>query len=696
MLKVWKPRSSDATDTALFVGAEGSEVLEPWCREKIERALGKEGGLAEDEARQIALTVEQKLLQLGLKRVSTVLIRELVNAELLERGKLTQHARQNLIAIPKYDLKQVLKAKSCENANISNNNPEFLNLYVAEQVWKQFALQEVFSPSVATAHLDGLIHIHDLGYPTRAYCSSHSLEYLKKYGLELAGLDSHSAPPKYARTLTGHLNTFLASMQAYFAGALGIGFLNIFYAPLTEGLSDEELLQEAQYLIFSASQNAFSRGGQTLFQDYMVHSGVPTYLKDVPAIGPGGQYTGKTYGQYEAEAQRFCKALLEIWRRGDKYGIPFPFPTCRFVVTERTLQDPKQRRLFEQACEVASHNGGVYFIFDRDESEAQLAQCCRLKTKIDDKYMLQHPESMRFVALQNVTINLPRCAYTASAIDELYKNIEHALHLAMKAHVQKRQFLKSLTAQGGPLHSLAVPAQDGRPYVDLNRATCIVGLIGLNECLKVITGKELHEDRSALREGLKLVRMMQLKAKKLGEQFGLGFVGLEETPAESACRRLAKLDVQKFGSKAYVQGSIENDAPFYTNSVHIKADASISLIERIRMQSMFHPMLESGAIVHAFVGEERPPAASIAELIEKTWRLSQCSQLVISPEFSFCYDCKRQSAGIHLTCPYCGSDGVFAMTRIVGYYSRIDSWNKSKLEELKARQSGTYSLTPAG
>ncbi len=32
------------------------------------------------------------------------------------------------------------------------------------------------------------------------------------------------------------------------------------------------------------------------------------------------------------------------------------------------------------------------------------------------------------------------------------------------------------------------------------------------------------------------------------------------------------------------------------------------------------------------------------------------------------------------------------MTRVVGYYSRIDNWNKSKLGELKDRQAGTYAI----
>jgi hypothetical protein len=33
------------------------------------------------------------------------------------------------------------------------------------------------------------------------------------------------------------------------------------------------------------------------------------------------------------------------------------------------------------------------------------------------------------------------------------------------------------------------------------------------------------------------------------------------------------------------------------------------------------------------------------------------------------------------------------VTRIVGYYSRVDNWNKSKIGELRDRQSGRYGQT---
>ncbi len=35
------------------------------------------------------------------------------------------------------------------------------------------------------------------------------------------------------------------------------------------------------------------------------------------------------------------------------------------------------------------------------------------------------------------------------------------------------------------------------------------------------------------------------------------------------------------------------------------------------------------------------------------------------------------------------------LTRIVGYYSRVQNWNRSKLAELRDRQAGEYSLSEA-
>jgi ribonucleoside-triphosphate reductase len=685
---------NNSTDISLMVDPTTRDEVLPWNKDLIAVALEQEADVPDALAREIASSVEQRVMASGLKRISTTLIRELVDNELFERGLNTTLEKQTTIGIPAYDLENIIFSKSKENSNITANNPEAINLSIAETTLKQYALKKIFGKEVGDAHLKGVVHVHDLGYPTRVYCSSHSLEYLKKYGLRLENLDTCSAPAKHARTLTGHLNTFLASMQAYYAGALGVGYINILYAPYVENMSDEEMRQEAQHLIFSGSQSAFSRGGQTLFLDFNIHTGVPAYMKNLPAIGPGGKPTGRTYGDYQPAAIRFTRAMLDVWRAGDSRGHIFAFPKCDFHVNAESFEDPEQFELVKYACRIASENGTPYFVFDRDE--VTLSACCRLRTTIEDNYMLKHPESVRFCGFQNVTINLPQCAYRAGAgnLAGLYKEIDRAMDIAFKAHYEKRAFIqKMMSGPHMPLWQIAKPARDGRPYVDLDRATYILGLLGVNECLQHLTGQELHESDEMLKLGLKIVSYMYFRCKEETKKTGLKFA-LEESPAESATRRLAKIDMRRFPQAAakVMKGDVDQDEFYYTNSIHLRADAPVDLITRITRQAKFHNLIESGAIIHAFVGEERPSPASVLALVRKTFEKTSAAQLTISPEFTICNVCNKVTPHLAERCSFCESPEVSAITRIVGYYSRVNNWNKSKHGELKDRHRGNYSL----
>jgi len=46
-------------------------------------------------------------------------------------------------------------------------------------------------------------------------------------------------------------------------------------------------------------------------------------------------------------------------------------------------------------------------------------------------------------------------------------------------------------------------------------------------------------------------------------------------------------------------------------------------------------------------------------------------------------------------CPHCGSRNLTLFARIVGYYSRVDNWNPSKLSELDDRHKGDYAVGEA-
>ena len=134
----------------------------------------------------------------------------------------------------------------------------------------------------------------------------------------------------------------------------------------------------------------------------------------------------------------------------------------------------------------------------------------------------------------------------------------------------------------------------------------------------------------------------------------------------------------------------------YIHSVHLAAEAPVSLVERIETQGMFHSIIESGAITHAFIGEERPSAEAIASLIEKVFRRTQSAQVTISPEFTYCNVCSHQSRGLHEKYLESGSSDVVGETRVVGYFSKISNWNNSqRYGELVNRQRGRYAVETA-
>ncbi len=520
-------------------------------------------------------------------------------------------------------------------------------------------------------------------------CGGHSLEYLKKYGLSLPNITSTSKPARHAEVLIGHMVKLASSLQAHYAGAIGWEAVNMFFAPYLVDRSYDEIKQLAQMLIFEFNQLAGARGSQVVFTDFNLYWNIPKHFVDTPAVGPGGQLTGKTYKEYEKESQMFLKAMFEVYLDGDAIGKTFVFPKPLLHINEEFFQTEGWEEFLDLACLVASRQGITYFVYDRGD-ETTISQCCRLKLKLGEKDLeeTKTPEKMRFSALQNITINLPRIAFKAHGNDELlFAETNRMLELVAKAHLQKKQFIKSLMELGvdGPL-ALLCSDRDGEPYLRLERLTYLVGLFGLNEMVQAQTGQQLHEDEDALKFGLRIISHMNIKCKQLSKQYGIHMV-LEESPAESSGYRLSKLDMKYYPeqTKAVVKGRLENDEYYYTNSVHLAVDAPADYITRVEKQSLFHPLIDAGAIVHVWLGEHEPSSDSLKSFVRKTFEKTHCSQIAFSPEFTVCNACLRTSRGLSDTCPQCGSDDVYGTTRIVGYFSKVPTWNRGKIGELQDR-----------
>jgi ribonucleoside-triphosphate reductase len=677
----------ETTDMALFVRTS-EESMNDWNRQRIVDALLRETYIDVGTAREVAREVEDLIVTSKIKMITAPLVRELVDTKLVERGLEQARKMHTRLGMPLYDVDQLILHPNKENANVPHG-PEATNLTLAERIKKEYALLSVFSQETADAHMRGDIHLHDLGFVDRPYCSGQSLEYIKRFGLSLPNSIAMAKPAKHPEVLLAHMVKFAAGLQSNFAGAIGWDSVNLFFAPYLVGMSDREMEQLAQMLIFEFSQQAVARGGQAIFTDINLYWEIPKHFENVPAIGPGGERTGKNYSDYMKESQRFVWALFNVFMQGDGSGRPFFFPKPLVHITEKFFQTPGHIDFLHHICEVASEKGNTYFVFDRGET-AKISECCRLSFKLDqtDLEDAKEPWKMRYCALQNVTLNLPRIAYLANGDDtRLFSRLTEFIEIAVKAHLEKKVFIEKLLSIGerGPLALLAMN-RDGSPYLRMHRASFLIGMVGLNELVQIHTGQEMHQSRQAFKFGLKVIAHMKLLVDKLSERYGMHFV-LEQTPAESTAYRFAKLDLRYHSPRSghIVKGDISKGEVYYTNSTYLNNSAVLNPIERVRQEGLFHPLIEAGALTHIWLGEAKPSKESLANFVVKTFRQTQNDQIAFSPEFTTCNACNRTSRGLRASCSYCGSTEVDGITRITGYFTKLSSWNKGKIGELRNR-----------
>jgi ribonucleoside-triphosphate reductase len=228
--------------------------------------------------------------------------------------------------------------------------------------------------------------------------------------------------------------------------------------------------------------------------------------------------------------------------------------------------------------------------------------------------------------------------------------------------------------------------RDGESYLRMRRASHLIGMVGLNEMVQIHTGQELHESRKALKFGLEIIAHMKLLTERMGEEEGLRLV-LEQTPAESTSYRFARLDLRYFSPQSgrVVKGDIASGEVYYTNSTHLNVKHTMNPIERVTTEGLFHPLIEAGSISHVWLGEARPSAEAISDFVIKTFRNTTSDQIAFSPEFTTCNACHQTVRGLNDECAYCHSHDVDGITRITGYFTKVSSWNKGKLGELKDR-----------
>ncbi len=665
-------------------------VLERFSRKKITESLIKETQTDEETASDVSLEVEKELGRLNLEYVTAPLIREITNVKLLERGMEKERARYTRLGMPVYDVKNLIEFGSKENANLQYN-PESIHKLLADEVSKEYALISLLPLELADAHMSGEIHIHDLDYFIRPFCFSHDIRFFLKNGFKADGVGNHTAiagPAKRPEVAFLHAAKVLAAAQTNCAGGQGFSYFNIFLAPYVSDMSYDKVKQLAQMFIYELSQMYVARGGQVVFSSIDCDMLVPKQFKDVPAVLPGGVIKESvTYADFEDEVKVLFNAIVDVYLDGDYIGKPFNFPKFEVQLYPQDIKKGANEDELLKVSELAAKFGTPYYIINQPYMpEFACYQCCSFLMPLDDANTRDdvYDGTLRGGGLQVVTINIPQISYDAKGDDDrFFELLRGRMEKAKDVLLLKREIIdKNLKNNLLPFMNQKVN-DGGDRYLEPDKQSYIIGLVGMNEAVKAHTGEELHESDNAWRFALKIMKKMKDIVAEFREETRLNFA-LARTPAESCAYRLAQIDLKKYGKRVVVNG--DGDSAYYTNSFHVNPSVDVPLWRRLTIEGAFHPLTDGGAMSHVYLGESNPSPEGIHELTKKIALKTAIQYYAFTKDMSVCSDCNFTTGGLVDKCPNCGSEKIDWWSRITGYYQNVSGWNKGKLAELRDRR----------
>ncbi len=588
-----------------------AETLDSWNRDRIVDALVRETGLEPAVAAVIAFEVEQQILSAGITTLTTPLVRELVDAKLAEHG-MEEHRRRHMrLGVPLYDAEQIIAGMDA--AGETGADPGRTDLFLAERVKKEYALSRVFGLEVADAHMMGVLHLHDLGRVDRLHGARHSPVHVQRFGSDGTGGEQRSRRPRSAEGLIHQLGLRNRQLACHVTQFNAWDAVNVYFAPYVHGADKRLLSQVACALVMDCARNDGAGTAQpaTVFH---LRWDLPQRLRDEEAIGPGGVGTGLSYHEYRHTAKNLAWAIVEACR--DCGARPaFAVPQIVVDVTKRFFRSQGHDSFLRHASELIA-TGSVQFDLRRDPEPGDSGRGVPLWAPLA-------------AVGQVVSLNLPRAALAAGSAAALNAELDRLVQLCVEAHKQRHRFLTRLAAlrDAGPLAAI-VTEQEGRPYVDLDSATYLCGIVGLNECVRHLCGAELHESSEARALADGIVRRLAERCRHHGDEAGLRVV-LAETCDRDVLQRLAHLDGVVFGELAanLVRPAGDDQEPEYTGGAHLSSVADVSPIERVRMEGAFHRWTGAHAHSAVRVPDSDTSGVAIANFIKKAFRQTDATRV---------------------------------------------------------------------
>ncbi len=616
-------------------------ALEEFDANKIATSLIKEAKMPAELAKKVAKETEKRLFRSKTKYLTAPLVREVVNAVLIEKGLEEYRHKLTRLGLPVYDVASLVERKS-RTAQWSTSISEKFG----ETVLKEYMLLNVFPRDIADAHLSGSIYVEDLGsWVLKPSEVMHDLRFFLQNGLNLERINvfKSSLPPpgSLESALSMAFNVLLHSarevneMQTF-------DYFNVFLAPFAKNATLTEVKEALRLFILEVNQHVKASLGLELT--------VPEFVAEKPAFSSYGKLSGK-YKDFVEESQFLASLVLEIFAE-ESLRKPLLNPAVILKIRREAFVDEKANVMLMKAHQLASERGVPYFanlLRENKRNSVFSSSGFRLNTSLDGDWEI---DTLRTGCLGSVVVNLPRIAVESGKEKAKFLEIfRERLEMAARGLEIKYRALKQ---HGRSLLPFLTQEVNGDQYFIFENCSRIINLAGLRETAETFFGKSVYEDEKALAFVEEVAQQALDYTHKIGRRHGKN-VSLAALPNFEASGRLAQLDIERYGI-AKVRFSGTREKPFYSTAGRlILKDDKILPMSLIAEQKLSALQTAGGYITVVELGDIEHKPEALMSLTKQIFENDCIEFFTYNRKLIYCGNCRKSWFGISQKCPTCGA-----------------------------------------
>ncbi|MHA1722710.1 MAG: anaerobic ribonucleoside-triphosphate reductase [Candidatus Baldrarchaeia archaeon] len=629
--------------------------IERFDRSKIAEALKREAGVPRDLAEEIAREAEERLFKLKVKYLTAPLIREFVNAILLEKGFEEYRHSLTRLGLPIYDVSQLIKTSSKKSLF---PNPELARGLAGDSVFEQYLLLKVLPRKVADAHLSGRIHIPQANYwILKPYGIQHDLSFLLNEKVTSCYDEEIFNPissPENVNDIPLFLYNLFALFDTHFSSIQSIDFFNIFLAPLFKSTSYEKTKN-----VLKKAIDFLNRVERKTIITFNLEFSVPKFLQNELAIGAGGKENG-TYGEYENESKNILKALVEIFKEKSSV-LPYTQPQLVFKIRKKD-ECPE---VFDEILKLSLETGRPFFANLTLDWQLPNTNYSATIHRLDSGFRRDWKDSIGTGYMDWIAINMVRIAILAKGDDDkFFEELNNTISCAVQAFLIKREEIRKRVSLDKLLPLLNLKINNSSYFME-EAATYSICYTGLPEAVQIHTSSH-PADKDAIDFLIEILRKSSELIGKIALEKNIR-LNIMETPDIEPSFRFLKLDKTIFRNYEDIIPSL------YSTSV-IPTTVKLPLSEKIELISRVDTYLKGGQLLNINLDEEsRNLNLSEIRNLTSTILANNVGFFTYTKSSTHCLNCKNSFKGILKVCPVCGQ-GIEKMiynTRLTGAYMTI-------------------------